>query len=182
MFDRNFDFVQGGKLPGMWGYNRKCSGGRDSSHCISTRFMWRTAGEGELYLYFPRESQHNGFSSWSKTQSSSIQISKHGSYGVSFRTSNFAFRKSHWTTLKQQVHLNSFDSHGHANPDGWIKVWFDGSSSPIFTVSNMVLRTYPNVHIDGLYFSTFFGGHEKEWATPNDTYTLYKNFNMQVNH
>ena len=182
LFDPNFDFVLGGRLPGTWGYNNSCSGGRNSSHCLSTRFKWRPNGQGELYLYFPKNKQLHGFSSWSKTQSSNLHIIPNGDFGVSFQTSDFVFRTNHWTNMKQQVHLNSFDSNGHARADGWIKVWFDGSSDPTFTATNMVLRSYSNVHIDGVFFSTFFGGQSKIWATPHDTYTLYKNFHIQVNH
>lgn len=32
----------------------------------------------------------------------------------------------------------------------------------------------------GLFFSTFFGGHTSDWATPKDQYTYYKDFQMWV--
>lgn len=54
-FDSNFDWVKGGKLPGLRGglNSTGCSGGNqaDGSSCFSTRLMWRKDGAGEgMYL------------------------------------------------------------------------------------------------------------------------------------
>ena len=57
-FDTEFDWVKGGKLPGIRGgpdpFN--CSGGNQANgtNCFSSRLMWRTsgAGEGEFDLLF----------------------------------------------------------------------------------------------------------------------------------
>lgn len=50
-FGENFDFVKGGKLPGLRGgpQTKACSGGReaDGSDCFSSRLMWREQGAGE---------------------------------------------------------------------------------------------------------------------------------------
>lgn len=50
-FDSDFDFVKGGKLPGLRGGPdpNGCSGGNAStgSNCFSTRLMWRKQGAGE---------------------------------------------------------------------------------------------------------------------------------------
>ncbi|KAG0067890.1 hypothetical protein BGZ92_005030 [Podila epicladia] len=67
LFQPGFQWVKGGKLPGILsgseqGCNAGCSGGGSAENCFSTRMMWRANGEGELYLYaarsvyFPRES------------------------------------------------------------------------------------------------------------------------------
>ena len=55
MFGSGFDFVKGGKLPGLFGGGVSCSGGAESEECFSTRFMWRRDGEGEVYGYLPNE-------------------------------------------------------------------------------------------------------------------------------
>lgn len=36
-FPKGFDFVKGGKLPGLYGGHEGCSGGADASSCFSTR-------------------------------------------------------------------------------------------------------------------------------------------------
>lgn len=50
-FDSDFQFVKGGKLPGLRGGPEPdgCSGGAaaNGSNCFSSRLMWRTSGMGE---------------------------------------------------------------------------------------------------------------------------------------
>ena len=56
-FDAGFDWVKGGKLPGLRGGPDpdNCSGGKQANgtNCFSSRVMWRTngAGEGELVSF-----------------------------------------------------------------------------------------------------------------------------------
>lgn len=56
-FDAGFDWVKGGKLPGIRGglNSSGCSGGHESTgkDCFSTRLMWRKngAGEGMSFLF-----------------------------------------------------------------------------------------------------------------------------------
>lgn len=178
-FPSSFSWVKGGKLPGAYGHSTHCSGGRDSNHCISTRFMWRANGAGELYLYFPKGDQPN-FDTWAKHQQA--EIVTNDNYGVSIRSSRFVFTHNKWINLKQQIHLNSVHSSGHGNADGWIKVFVNHESAPIMTTQDAVLRKYDDVKIDGIFFSTFFGGHDDSWASAHDTYTLYKNFQISVGH
>lgn len=49
-FPANFDWVLAGKLPGLYGGHKGCSGGNAALDCFSTRLMWRKKGAGELYL------------------------------------------------------------------------------------------------------------------------------------
>src|SRR6266702_892301 len=53
-FPSDFDWVKGGKLPGLYGGRTGCSGGDAADDCFSTRLMWRTRGAGELYLVRPQ--------------------------------------------------------------------------------------------------------------------------------
>lgn len=46
-FSDDFDFVNGGKLPGIYGGTGVCSGGIRNTGCFSARLMWRT-GERAL--------------------------------------------------------------------------------------------------------------------------------------
>jgi len=36
------------------------------------------------------------------------------------------------------------------------------------------------VGFTGLFFSTFFGGHDQDWATPRDQYVWFRDFEMEV--
>lgn len=59
-FDAGFDWVKGGKLPGLRGGPNPdgCSGGNEpnGTDCFSTRLMWRQngAGEGKQIIGFTR--------------------------------------------------------------------------------------------------------------------------------
>ncbi|KAK4055400.1 hypothetical protein OIO90_003238 [Microbotryomycetes sp. JL221] len=55
-FEKDFDFVKGGKLPGGYGGEQTegCTGGDQSAACFSLRLMWREKGAGEVYAYIPR--------------------------------------------------------------------------------------------------------------------------------
>jgi len=65
-FDYNFDFVKGGKLPGIFygSEERDCSGGNLSNdgECFSIRMMWREngLGEGESSLPFAESFESRG--------------------------------------------------------------------------------------------------------------------------
>lgn len=52
-FPGDFEWVKGGKLPGLYGGHTRCSGGDPALDCFSTRMMWRAGGAGELYLVMP---------------------------------------------------------------------------------------------------------------------------------
>ncbi|KAG1767299.1 hypothetical protein EV702DRAFT_949912, partial [Suillus placidus] len=59
----DFDWVKGGKLPGLYGGHTGCSGGAAAEDCFSTRLMWRQGGAGKLYLYAPKRKQTNALCS-----------------------------------------------------------------------------------------------------------------------
>ncbi|WAR06758.1 hypothetical protein MAR_016716 [Mya arenaria] len=105
-FPDSFSWNRGGKLPGLWGGTRDCSGGRIKDTCFSTRLMWRPLGDGE----------------------------------------------------------------------GYIKLWVDGHAE--VHVTDIIMRDNTGFDIDGLFFSTFFGGGDSSWASPHDTYTYFRNFKI----
>lgn len=66
-FDSGFDWVKGGKLPGLRGGPdpNNCSGGNQANgtNCFSSRIMWRTDGNGEGKLVASHVgASHGGFS------------------------------------------------------------------------------------------------------------------------
>lgn len=54
-FPADFDWVKGGKLPGLYGGHTGCSGGVAAEDCFSTRLMWRQDGAGELFTVRSKE-------------------------------------------------------------------------------------------------------------------------------
>jgi len=147
-FPSDFEFVKGGKLPGLYGGTR-VSGGRipDGTDGFSTRFMWRTDGMGEAYVYMPSSQQ----------------------WGSSLGRGNFTFKKGDWNCVEQEVVLNT-----PGQLDGVIRVWHDEKLA--YENTKILYRTVPSLKIEGVFFSTFFGGGDPSWAPPADTHADFAMF------
>jgi hypothetical protein len=146
-FDKGFDFVKGGKLPGIYGGNAP-SGGADTSMGFSTRYMWRAGSAGEVYAYVPDKS---------------------GQYGESISRGAWTFAPGQWQRLEQEVVVNHL-----GQKDGVLRVWVDGKL--LINRTDMLYRVNNNVLVSGLMFSTFFGGHDPSWASPKTQVAFFRNF------
>ncbi|WP_037078237.1 polysaccharide lyase [Pseudonocardia spinosispora] len=147
-FPPGFDFVKGGKLPGLYGGSGG-SGGKHRDDGFSTRFMWRAGGVGEVYVYLPGGT----------------------GYGTSLGRGSWKFTPGRWTQVTQQVQLNTA---GQA--DGALTVWVDGRQ--VFTQGGLTYRTGQGPLIDGLFFSSFFGGSDTSWASPRDQHVDFTGFTL----
>ncbi|MEC9483307.1 MAG: hypothetical protein UMU75_08300 [Halomonas sp.] len=147
-FEPGFEFVKGGKLPGLYGGSAP-SGGEEvtGENGFSMRFMWREKGQGELYEYVMKDEE----------------------YGQSVGRGEWMFPTGEWVTLEQEIILNDPD-----RKNGIARVWVDGR--PILEQHNIVYRTDDDIYADGLMFSTFFGGHGQDWRTPQDQYADFADF------
>ncbi|CAE6482649.1 unnamed protein product [Rhizoctonia solani] len=97
----DFEPVRGGKLPGLYGGKTGCSGGDAALDCFSTRLMWRTNSDGELYLYAPKDKQTPEVCN---TPPRSIC---EADYGLSIGRGSFKFTPGQWTHVSQTVVLNT---------------------------------------------------------------------------
>jgi hypothetical protein len=150
-FAPGFPWVKGGKLPGICGGTCPSGGARVSGFDgWSMRIMWRPRGAGEQYGYLlPAQA-----------------------YGTELGLGAWTFDAGDWHRLDQELVLNTG---GAAN--GVSRVWFDADPSlaPTFEATNLTYRR-DETSADTLFFSTFFGGHDAEWATPVDTYVDFARF------
>src|SRR6266550_5952323 len=146
-FEPGFEFAKGGKLPGLYGGDAP-SGGADTSRGFSTRYMWRTAGAGEVYAYVPE---------------------KTGVYGESISPGAWTFTPGQWQRLEQEVIVNHIGA-----SDGVLRVWVDGTL--VASRSDILYRVADNVLVAGLMFSTFFGGHDPSWASPRTQAAFFRDF------
>ncbi len=137
-FEPAFDFVKGGKLPGLYGGDAPSGGDEvDGENGFSMRLMWREEGQGELYPYvMDLEGESMGRGAWT-------------------------FPRGRWISVEQEVILNR-----PGEDNGIARVWIDGML--VLQQEGLVYRTSESVSIDGLMFSTFFGGTGKGWRTPRD--------------
>jgi hypothetical protein len=147
-FSENFDFVKGGKLPGLYGGTGNNGGDiPDGEDGFSTRFMWRSGGEGEVYAYLPTSREH----------------------GTSIGRGDWSFRPQTWYRLEQEVTLNQ---PGQSN--GRLRVWVEGQL--VLDRTDLSFRSTEDLKIEGILFSTFFGGSDRTWATPEDVYADFAEF------
>ncbi|KAI0699243.1 hypothetical protein BC835DRAFT_1268052 [Cytidiella melzeri] len=166
-FDTNFQFVKGGKLPGVRGGPAPdgCSGGNAStgSNCFSSRVMWRTSGAGEVYAYLPETNQ---------LCSQANFLCNDDGFGTSIDRGAFSFLTGQWSQVTMLVRLN--------NPlntaSGEISLYFNNVKA--IDEKTVQLRTSDAIDIGGLYFSTFFGGSDDSWATPKTVHTYFRNIQM----
>ncbi|KAL1706261.1 polysaccharide lyase family 14 protein [Schizophyllum commune] len=178
-FPSTFDWVLGGKLPGLYGGRDGCSGGDPAEDCFSTRLMWRKGGVGELYLYAPKDKQP-----------AALCADPHSicdaAYGLSIGRGAFRFPAGQWTTVSQTVALNT-----PGKADGGFALDVNGvrvvqRSDVYYRGTGIRATAVPDVAGTAVASkkakpTTFFGGHEEEWATPVDQYVLFRDFAIVKN-
>ncbi|KAL0088531.1 polysaccharide lyase family 14 protein [Phycomyces blakesleeanus] len=166
-FDKDFDWVLGGKLPGLFGGppGQGCSGGDKAtgSNCFSVRLMWREAGSGEAYAYIPN----------SDATCSLPLVMCNDQYGTTFSRGLLQLKKGQWTKLELYIKIND-----PSKSNGILQVWQDDSL--LISQTSLQYRTSNAVAISSLMFSTFFGGGTANYATPQDTYSYYRNVEYSV--
>lgn len=149
-FSENFDYRKGGKLPGLFGGDSNSGGDTpNGTDGFSTRFMWRKNGAGELYAYLPTSDK----------------------YGTSIGRGQWRFRPGVWYRLEQEVRLNQ-----PGRQDGQVRVWLDGKQ--VLNQEGLSFRSTDQLKIDGIFFSTFFGGNDPSWATRKDVYIDFADFTV----
>jgi hypothetical protein len=153
-FPVGFLFNKGGKLPGLYGGDHVAGGDiPDGANGLSTRYMWRAGGVGEVYAYLPTSQVH----------------------GTSLGTGSWRWPTGRWVTVQQVVRLNT-----PGRTDGSITVWLDGGQ--VLSVGDLVFRTTDTLRIDGVFFSTFFGGGDVSWASPVDQYADFADFRVATSY
>ena len=156
-FDSNFQFVKGGKLPGLAGSTSFPYGDND----FTTRLMWRENGKLEFYLH--------GFKMNNNAGSEPYRVFW-DDFGEHARVI-----PGQWHHIEIRQKLNT---PGALN--GRLQGWLDGVLM-IDDISNSGVRDagQNSTKINQLYFSTFFGGSsapEIQWQPTNDVYATYDEF------
>ena len=55
-----------------------------------------------------------------------------------------------------------------------VRVWLD--DQPVLRQEHLTFRTVAALQIEGVFFSTFFGGNDASWASPVDTHADFADF------
>lgn len=159
-FSENFEFVKGGKLPGLCGYSVSKDAGQgcntgggfpDGYDGWSARSMWREDGALENYVYHAGQKNYYGDSEhW-----------------------NVKAVPGKWHSIQHRVVLNTV---GQAN--GKLEAWFDGVK--VLSKENFEFRKTEDIRINLFYFSNFFGGADPSWAPSTDQYLFFDNVRIST--
>lgn len=144
---KDFDFVKGGKLPGLCGGPENVSGGRpaNGTNGFSARLMWRKDGRGEAYVYHKNQPE---------------------AYGESFPfPGDFRFPTDTPVRVRMRLAMNT-----PGKRDGSLRVWI--KTGDLQTAKERVVverddlewRAVDSFAVDSIYFETFHGGSDKSWA------------------
>jgi len=153
-FSRDFDWVKGGKLPGLGGGPENVTGGKPATgtNGFSARLMWRADGRGEAYVYHMHQPDK---------------------YGESMPfPGDFRFPAAAPIGVRMQLAMNT---PGHR--DGRLDVWIrlpDAPEAHVVSRSDMEWRSTADVAIDAVLFQTFHGGGDRSWAPRRPCSTVYE--------
>jgi len=155
-FGENFEFVLGGKLPGLCGHDSfrspysgcNTGGGFPSGFDgWSARGMWRQNGALENYVYHSSQRSFYGDDElW-----------------------NVDAVPGQWHNVQHRIVMNTV---GQKN--GIIEAWLDGRK--VLSINNIEFRKLASIGINQFYFSTFFGGNDSSWAPSSDQIITFDNF------
>lgn len=144
-FAENFDFVKGGKLPGLCGGHGIAGERPHADDKWSARIMWRRNGKVVNYVYHADQKGDFGDDfQWVSPEAKTLQ-----------------FQRNQWQKIKFTVRLNSA-----GNKDGSITGFFNDKSS--FIKTDLKFRNSTSLRIDRLCFDTFFGGRDNSWAPASE--------------
>ncbi|HEX8392522.1 MAG TPA: Ig-like domain-containing protein [Longimicrobium sp.] len=149
-FAPGFQFVLGGKLPGLAGGAGNTGGSRPTGRDgWSGRAMWSGNGRLLQYVYHPEQPNEFGQSlNWTVAGKAVTAI------------------PGRWYHFETRVVMNTPGRH-----DGVVQGWVDGVQ--VLDQRGMRFRDVDTWAIDAFHMTTFFGGSEASWAPVRDEFILF---------
>lgn len=139
-FCPDFDFVEGGKLPGLGGGKLEIPSKPDGTNGWRARVMWRKGGAAVQYVYHMDMTTTYG---------------QDFSWKIDGKPVHFV--PGQWHRISYRVAMN-----GIGLKNGSIRTTFDGKE--VFFKNDFRFTSSNSLMIDTLYFLTFFGGNSPSWA------------------
>lgn len=152
-FEPGWQWVKGGKLPGLAGGTYPTGGAYDDNG-FSARLIWRGGGQLAVYAY-----HHD----------------RPTKYGEDFLLTNadgssYLAPVGQWVSVRQRIKMNSSGS----AYDGEVEVWIDGERKLLRT--GLRWRMSTGYAADTLLYSSFYGGADSSWAPTATTYARFDDF------
>lgn len=145
----DFEFNQGGKLPGLYG-GPAGGGSAAGETSLSAQFMWRADGAGEIFAKIPNASN-----------------------GVSIDRGSWQFPRGRWVHLEQEVVLNT----GPGEADGRLLVWIDGNLR--LKRDDLEFRQQANERLSGVLAEVYYAGKSASAAAPSNTFLRLSSFDLR---
>jgi hypothetical protein len=160
--DNDFDWVRGGKLPGLFIGSPGASGGNWEANAGSVRVVWQRKGIACLYVYIPLQVSTSGTKEGAlHAQSAEFRdcchMTKKGCH--LWHTGPLTFTKGAWNDVSISLTLNHIGSH-----DGSVQLTVNDRS---VSCSGLTWRSQPHLQICGVSIQTFYGGSSPEAAVPS---------------
>jgi nitrous oxidase accessory protein NosD len=172
-FKSGFDFVRGGKLPGLAGGSAPTgSTTADGVNGWTGRMMWRTDFTGDSGD--PEQLTAEGISYAKYTHSGFAQdgTQEDKAYWTGADGARTVLHSGVWYKVAQRVKMNTPGAF-----DGVLQIWIDGEL--VLDQQDLRFRLVNDLKIDQMYFSTFFGGNE-DWATSKDETVYFDDFQISI--
>ena len=179
-FPKDFDWVKGGKLPGVGlGPGNDAATGSDwQDELGSVRIMWRENGQGIAYLYLPLEIAKDGTRDGTiLVQNKEFEtaaegsLEKHAGIDLFFKNKDgLQFKKDAWNDVKLQVKLNTPNK-----SDGFLELTINGTTR---RVNNVIFRKSRDIQINVALVIAFFGGSSSDWAAKKKETIQFKGFEI----
>lgn len=163
-FEPGFDFVKGGKLPGLAGNTDlkktpKTGGGgepKNDKEGFSARIMWREGGRACQYVYHPGQGAEYGADYFWEKDGQPVH-----------------FQTGVWHCVVTEVALNT-----PGKKDARLRSWLDGAL--VLDKGGIMLRQGKELSINAFYFSTFHGGADPSWAPKNDSFIRFSTVSVSA--
>ena len=159
-FSPGFDWVKGGKLPGLCGGPKSVTGGTPANgmNGFSVRLMWRADGRGEAYAYHMNQPKK---------------------YGQSFPfPSRFRFPMAEPVNVRLRVSMNT-PGRRNGKLDVWVQTRQPKEYQHVVSRTDMAWRAVAKFGIDSVLFETFHGGGDKSWAPRKSSFALFSGISVR---
>lgn len=160
-FDKDFEWVLGGKLPGFRGGNKSVS----TTGCVrpqpknawSFRLMWKSQGRISMYMYDQE------------------RIALNSACGISVTSGKDYLKRNVWYRFKLYIKLNSKAN----SKDGTARLYVNDSL--VLERTGIPWYGYSGtgvVPVNYIFFSSFYGGDNPSWAPSKTTYIRFGNVSL----
>lgn len=138
----DFEFGEGGTLPGLFGGSRFDGADRGGQKPgFAARVMWREKGIGDVTVQLPKIADKQG---------------------ASLGRDKFQLPRGRWFSIEQEVVLNT-----PRKPDGKYRLWIDGELT--IERDNLQWRDEASTTIDGVVGNVGFGTVDRPAPAPRDS-------------